>query len=251
MKMKTHNVRHIPVLEGERLYGIVSMRDLIHFYQNKLESAYNEARREIENLKRLVSVSNGEKIETLIQEVEKYKELSLTDHLTGLYNKRYFVSRLVEEVARAQRHRGQLSVIFCDIDYFKRVNDRFGHHWGDEVLRETARILSGAVTEMHIMSRLRKSDIIARYGGEEFVAILPETGREGAAIAAEKMREVIAGHVFLLDGEELHITMSFGVAELSLDDPDHNEIIKNADYAMYKAKNEGRNRIGVYPPTDD
>ncbi|MBN1835128.1 MAG: GGDEF domain-containing protein [Spirochaetales bacterium] len=247
MKMKTHGVRHIPVLENDRLFGIVSMRDLIHFYQNKLEGAYNEARREIENLKRLVSVPDGEKIETLIQEVEKYKELSLTDHLTGLYNKRYFVGRLTEEVARAKRHRGVLSVIFCDIDYFKRINDRFGHHWGDEVLRETAQILSGAVTELHVMSRLRKSDIIARYGGEEFVAILPETGKEGAAVAAEKMRRSIADHTYQVSGEQVHITMSFGVAELSAEDPDPNEIIKNADYAMYKAKNSGRNRVGVYP----
>ena len=104
------------------------------------------------------------------------------------------------------------------------------------------------MTELHIISRLRKSDIIARYGGEEFVAILPETGREGAAIAAEKMRQAIADHTFRLDGEDAHITMSFGVAELSEEDRDHNEIIKNADYAMYKAKNGGRNQVGVYPP---
>jgi diguanylate cyclase (GGDEF)-like protein len=247
MKMKTYNIRHIPVLDGGKLYGIVSMRDLIHFYQNKLESAYHEARREIKNLRRLVAVSNGEKIENLIQEVEKYRELSLTDHLTGLYNKRYFLARLIEEMARARRHHGQLSVVFCDIDYFKRINDRFGHPSGDEVLRETARILSGTVTKLHILSRLRKSDIIARYGGEEFVVILPETGREGAVVAAEKMRKTIADYPFRIEAEEVHITMSFGVAEISPQDRDHNEVIKNADFAMYQAKNGGRNRVCVYP----
>jgi diguanylate cyclase (GGDEF)-like protein len=246
--MKTYNIRHIPVLDGERLFGIVSMRDLVHFYQNKLESAYHEARREIENLRKLVAVSNGEKIENLIQEVEKYRELSLTDHLTGLYNKRYFVARLIEETARARRHKGQLSVVFCDIDYFKRINDRFGHPAGDEVLRETARILSGTVTELHVISRLRKSDIIARYGGEEFVVILPETGSEGAAVAAEKIRKTIAEYPFKIGNDEVHITMSFGVAEMSSDELDHNHVIKNADFAMYQAKNGGRNKVCVHPP---
>ena len=176
MKMKTHDVRHIPILDGEKLVGIVSMRDLIHHYQNKLETAFNEARREIDDLKKLVSVADGEKIETLIKEVQKYKELSLTDYLTGLFNKRYFQARIVEEVTRAKRSSYELSLIFCDIDYFKRINDRFGHQVGDEVLRETARILSGGTDQLNIISRLRKSDIIARYGGEEFVIILPETG---------------------------------------------------------------------------
>ena len=250
MKMKTHNIRHIPVLNGERIHGIVSMRDLIHFYQNKLEAGYNEARREIENLKHLVAGSNGKKIQALIQEIEKYRELSLTDELTGLYNKRYFVARLAEEVARARRHGAQLSVVFCDIDYFKRINDRFGHHWGDEALRETARLLAGTVTELHVISRLRKSDIVARYGGEEFVVILPETGKQGAAVAAEKMRKAIAEHPFRLEGQEVHMTMSFGVAELSAGDPDHTALIKNADCAMYEAKNGGRDRVGVFPPGD-
>jgi diguanylate cyclase (GGDEF)-like protein len=251
MKMKTHDVRHIPILEDKKLVGIVSMRDLIHHYQNKLETSYNEARREIEDLKKLVSVANSDKIETLIKEVQKYKELSLTDHLTGLFNKRYFHTRLVEEVTRAKRSSYEISLIFCDIDYFKRVNDRFGHHMGDEVLRKMAQILRGGVDELNIISRLRKSDIIARYGGEEFVIILPETGKQGAAIAAERLRQEVENYTFRLDGEDVHITMSFGVAELSPEDKDHTEIIKNADYAMYKAKNSGRNRVIAYPSDED
>jgi len=181
MKMKTHDVRHIPILEDKKLVGIVSMRDLIHHYQNKLETAYNEARQEIEDLKKLVSVAKSDKIETLIKEVQKYKELSLTDHLTGLFNKRYFQTRLVEEVTRARRSSYDISLIFCDIDYFKRVNDRFGHHIGDEVLRKAAQILRGGVDELNIISRLRKSDIIARYGGEEFVIIGQRARADGFA----------------------------------------------------------------------
>lgn len=251
MKMKTHDVRHIPILDGEQLVGIVSMRDLIHHYQNRLETAFNEARQEIDDLKKLVSVAEGEKIETLIQEVQRYKELSLTDYLTGLFNKRYFQTRFVEEVTRARRSSYDLSLIFCDIDYFKRINDRFGHHIGDEVLRTTAQILSGSIDELNIISRLRKSDIIARYGGEEFVVILPETGKTGAAIAAERLRKKIEKYTFTLHGEKVHITMSFGVAELAPTDKDHTEIIKNADYAMYKAKNSGRNRVVVYPAEEN
>ena len=251
MKMKTHDVRHIPILDGERLVGIVSMRDLIHHYQNTLETAFNDARQEIEDLKKLMTVADGEKIGTLIQELQKYKELSLTDYLTGLFNKRYFQTRFIEEVTRAKRSSYDLSLIFCDIDYFKRINDRFGHHIGDEVLRIIAQILSGSIDQLNIISRLRKSDIIARYGGEEFVVILPETGKQGAVIAAERLRTEIGNYTFRLGGEKVHITMSFGVAELSPTDKDHTEIIKNADYAMYKAKNSGRNRVAVYPGEED
>jgi diguanylate cyclase (GGDEF)-like protein len=246
-KMKAHNVRHIPILDNNKVVGIVSMRDLLRFYQNQLEAAFNEARQENENLKKLVAVSDEHRIAVLLKEIQKYKELSLTDHLTGLFNKRYFQSRLVEEVTRARRANFDLSLIFCDIDFFKRINDRFGHHRGDEVLRTTAQLLSGAIDELDIISRLRKSDIIARYGGEEFVIILPETGRQGATAAAERLRKVIEEYTYLLDGENVRITMSFGVAGLTANNGDHTEIIKNADMAMYKAKNNGRNQVVVYP----
>jgi diguanylate cyclase (GGDEF)-like protein len=247
MKMKTHNIRHIPVLDGKRLAGIVSMRDLLHFYQNKLESAFNDARRELESLRQMVSYSSSEKLETLVQEINRYRELSLTDELTGLFNKRYFLARLTEEIARARRHNGRLALIFCDIDRFKNVNDNYGHPVGDEVLRQTAGVLTGTMDELNVISRLRKSDIVARYGGEEFVVILPETGREGAAIAAEKMRRAIEEHPFVVDNLELRLTMSFGVAELVEEDQDQSGLINNADYAMYRAKNNGRNKVVAYP----
>lgn len=248
IKMKTHGVRHIPVLDGQRLVGIVSMRDLIHFYQNRLETAFNEARQEIDNLKRLVNIAENEKIDTLVREIQMYRELSLTDHLTGLFNKRYFQARLEEETARAARYGEPLSLIFGDIDHFKTVNDRFGHPVGDDVLRQTARLLSGAMDELHVISRLRKSDIIARYGGEEFVVILPETGSRGAAVAAEKLRRVVEEHPYRVDGESLSLTMSFGVAEMDGQAKAAEAIIRNADWAMYQAKEGGRNRVVVFAP---
>jgi diguanylate cyclase (GGDEF)-like protein len=247
MKMKTHNIRHIPVLDGDELAGIVSMRDLLHFYQNKLETAFNDARRELENLRQMASYSSSEKLETLVQEINRYRELSLTDELTGLFNKRYFMARLTEEIARAKRHKCRLALVFGDIDRFKSINDNHGHTAGDEVLRQTARMLTGAMDELNIISRLRKSDIVARYGGEEFVVIMPETSREGAAIAAEKMRRAIEENPFAVNGAVLRLTMSFGVAEMAENDDDHAGLINNADYAMYRAKNAGRNRVVAYP----
>jgi len=246
LTMKRHGVRHVPILEGRRPVAIASMRDLIHFYQNRLETAFNEARLEIENLKRLVNIAENDKVDTLVREIQVYRELSLTDYLTGLYNKRYFQARLDEETSRAARYGGELALIFGDIDHFKAVNDRFGHPMGDEVLRQTARLLSGAMDELHVISRLRKSDIIARYGGEEFVVILPETGKAGAAVAAEKLRQVIEGHPYRADGETLRLTMSFGVAELTSGTKASETIIRNADWAMYQAKEEGRNRVVVF-----
>lgn len=247
MKMKTHNIRHIPVLDGKRLAGIVSMRDLLHFYQNKLEGDFNDARRELDSLRQMVNYSASERLQTLVQEINRYRELSLTDELTGLFNKRYFMARLSEEIARARRYNAKLALIFCDIDRFKSVNDENGHAVGDEVLRQTARVLTGAMDELNVISRLRKSDIVARYGGEEFVVILPETDCRGAAVAAEKMRLAVEEHLFQVDHLELRLTMSFGVAELADGDKDHTGLINNADYAMYRAKNTGRNKVVAYP----
>lgn len=246
MLMKINSIRHIPILDGEKLVGIVSIRDLTHFYQNRLESEFADARERIEDMKKLVRLSAEDVLESLFSEINKYKELSLTDHLTGLYNKRYFMMRLQEETSRAIRHKSELSLIFCDIDHFKSINDNYGHHHGDVVLRQVGEILAGGMGELKVVSRLRKSDIIARYGGEEFVVILPETPPENAAIAAEKMRKVIEDYSFDTGGEDVHITMSFGVAGVNETVKDAADLVKNADHAMYKAKNNGRNRVEIF-----
>jgi len=246
MLMRVNGIRHIPILDGKKIVGIVSVRDLIHYYQNKLESEFAEARDRIETMKRLVKLSAEEVLESLFTEINKYKELSLTDHLTGLYNKRYFLMRLQEETARAQRYKQDLSLIFCDIDHFKAINDNYGHQNGDTILREVGTLLSGGMGELKVVSRLRKSDIVARYGGEEFVVILPETSAEHAAIAAEKMRNALEQNTFVIDSKEIKVTMSFGVAGLKEGIRDAEDLIQRADHAMYKAKESGRNRVEVY-----
>jgi diguanylate cyclase (GGDEF)-like protein len=250
-KMKAHNIRHIPIMDEERIVGIVSMRDLVHFYQNKLETAFLDAQRQIESLNEMLELSSNERLNALVKEIDRYRQLSLTDPLTGLYNQRYFQSRLKEEVTRASRHGVELSLVFCDIDHFKRVNDEYGHHNGDEVLKQTADLLRGVVDELYVVSRLRKSDIVARYGGEEFVIILPETGLRGAVVAAEKIRKLIENHVYRVTEEQIHVTMSFGVAEITETAQDAAQLIKNADYAMYKAKQKGRNRVEVFSSEDE
>ena len=246
MLMRINSIRHIPTLNGEDLVGVVSIRDLIHFYLNKLESEVADARERIESMQKLVKLSAEDVLESLFSEIDKYKELSLTDQLTGLYNKRYFLMRLQEETARARRHKQDLSLIFCDIDHFKTINDNYGHHHGDIILRRVGELLVGGMGDLKIVSRLRKSDIIARYGGEEFVVILPETNVKNACVAAEKMRSAIDSHTFRVEKNEINISMSFGVA--GLDDEVHvgEDLIRNADSAMYRAKESGRNCVEVY-----
>ncbi len=246
MLMQINGVRHMPILDRDKLVGVVSIKDLSHFYQNRLESDFAEARDRIDSMKKLVNLSAEDVLESLFSEINKYKELSLTDHLTGLYNKRYFLMRLEEEAARAIRHRKTLSLIFCDIDHFKNINDNYGHHHGDEILKQVGEILSGGMGELKVVSRLRKSDIVARYGGEEFVAILPETSAQHAATVAEKIRNVLESHAFMIETDEIRVTMSFGVAGLDKDMKDWDDLIRNADHAMYRAKERGRNRVEVF-----
>jgi diguanylate cyclase (GGDEF)-like protein len=246
MKMKVNNIRHIPIMDGEALVGIVSLRDLTQSYQYKIESDLLIARKEIQELQGLAKGTDNEKIKSLIAQIRNLEELSLTDFLTGLYNARYFQIRLEEEIARAERYHSRFSLIFGDIDLFKLINDRFGHKYGDEVLKQIARILIESVGGIRIISRLRKSDIVARYGGEEFVIILPETSKKEAVKAAERIRKSLEVYPFKYSNEDIKITMSFGVAEYLEDAKDDADLILKADQAMYKAKNNGRNKVEAY-----
>ncbi len=176
--------------------------------------------------------------EKLSEEHRKLKKLAITDYLTGVYNIRYFYHRLEEEFSRAQRYGHPLSCIMMDIDYFKSVNDRFGHKTGDAVLREFAQL---------VKRHTRRSDVFARYGGEEFIMLLPHTPLDGAQKEAERLRKYIREHQFKgLRGQR--ITASFGVScwpVHKVKTPD--DLINYADQALFMAKNEGRDRIVVFP----
>jgi diguanylate cyclase (GGDEF)-like protein len=158
-----------------------------------------------------------------------------TDELTSLPNRRVLFELLAREIDRARRGEAKLSVVFVDIDRFKRINDRHGHQVGDVVLREAAAVLRGG---------LRTYDLVGRYGGEEFVMVLPDTGAfEGHAVA-ERIRERVAASVF---AGGVRITISLGVAELGKG-MDADRLLKAADMAVYRAKRAGRNRSDLSPP---
>ena len=156
------------------------------------------------------------------------------DSLSGLWNRRYFDQRLQQEWSEARRHGRSLSLIMCDVDRFKRLNDQFGHPFGDQVIERVAQILSGG----------RGSDITCRYGGEEFGVILPSTAAERALEVAERHRVAIESHTWS-GHDDVIVTSSFGVADLKSlpTDAGMEQLVQAADMALYRAKQSGRNRV--------
>jgi diguanylate cyclase (GGDEF)-like protein len=245
LKMYANNIRHVPVLKNEKLVGVVSIRDLLRFYQNNAEEELQDARGKLLEAQKMLQLSQNDQILELMERVKTLEEMSLTDHLTGLYNSRYFDKRLTEELGRAKRYGQYLSLIFCDIDFFKKINDTHGHKTGDAVLTALGHIFASEIGSAEMLSRLRKSDIVARYGGEEFVIILPQTTKDGGITTAERIRSVIERSTFSTEkGESMgNITLSFGVSEFPSDAQAVEDLIVKADSAMYAAKNSGRNSV--------
>lgn len=173
--------------------------------------------------------------EELRQDKLKLEELSITDGLTGLYNRRHMESKLEEEITRANRFRHPLSLIFMDIDHFKNYNDSYGHQEGDNVLRGLA--------ETILRVTRKKIDIACRYGGEEFVVILPESNGEQAVAVAERINKDFSQLGFTPGGvvEPVYITFSAGVSTVNAEGGVN--LLKRADQAMYQAKSMGRNRV--------
>ncbi|MGE3961490.1 MAG: GGDEF domain-containing protein [Dehalococcoidia bacterium] len=170
--------------------------------------------------------------------------LARTDALTGIANRRAYFDLLGIEFRRSRRYGRELSVLMLDLDHFKGVNDRWGHPFGDHVLRQTAAVVTANV---------RESDILGRYGGEEFALALPETGEEAALAVGEKLRAAVEAHEFRTEttpppGEAaVRLTISIGVASLPIEaDQDEVELIGRADQALYEAKRTGRNRVIAY-----
>lgn len=161
---------------------------------------------------------------------EELQHMAVTDGLTKVYNRRYAMGRLKEEIERAHRYNHALSIVMIDLDNFKLVNDCYGHQVGDDVLVKTTRAC---------YDLLRSSDVLSRFGGEEFMIILPESNYEEAMLAAEKIRAEIEALTF--DQKDLKITISAGVNELK--DQSLNNLIRIADENLYKAKNSGKNCI--------
>lgn len=202
---------------GLALSTIIWRTNVITIIQNKLISRQNE---ELEK--------KNSQLEHMVR----------TDMLTGLYNRMRFTEFVEIEAARIKRTGESSSLIFMDLDHFKRVNDNYGHPSGDTVLKWIAGIIKG---------QLRSTDILARFGGEEFAILLPDTSVEGAYKAAEKIRIAIERCIFPGKLENLKMTASFGIAPLNNDDIDSfHSAYKKADAALYRAKQGGRNRIELF-----
>lgn len=167
---------------------------------------------------------------------ERLKEIAVRDGLTGLFNHRYFQEILAKEVSRAARHERDLSLLFLDVDDFKKYNDTYGHQIGDTLLKQLSQIIMGA---------MREGDLVARYGGEEFVVILPETDKVYAIQVAEKLLKLVEDHPFR--GEESQptgkVTISLGVSSWGEDCRTAANLIQSADQALYLAKGDGKNCI--------
>ncbi len=162
-------------------------------------------------------------------------ELATTDSLTGLYLRRYFEVRLQEEMVRVRRYGRFLSLLMLDIDFFKRINDTYGHQQGDKVLQGLASILTTSIR--------RDIDLSCRYGGEEFILLLPDTEIDGAYVLAERIRKRCAQTYFqTLKGKPLSITVSIGIIEMSkTTDVSKDELLRRVDNTLYVAKQSGRN----------
>lgn len=175
---------------------------------------------------------------------KKLMSLATKDPLTTLYNRRFLYETLEKELKRCRRFKESLSVIMLDIDFFKKINDNYGHLAGDYVLKSVGFI---------ILQNIRGIDIAARYGGEEFCCILPETDIKGAYILAQRIRKAVEENIFIYNDLEIHVTLSAGISEADFDEVKSEEdiynrdiVLKKADDALFEAKNNGRNRVACF-----
>lgn len=220
-----------------------SMVERLHTTHSELKQKETELTRINEELRR--EIASRIMVEEALRDSEEgFRLLAIIDPLTGIYNRRHFQELAEREIVRSSRLSHTLCLVMFDIDFFKQVNDRFGHDSGDLVLREVSKVTNAAI---------RASDIFARYGGEEFVLLLPDTTLGKGKVLADRIRKKLAVDPITLKGCPLTITASFGVARHraheSSDPPAavYEQLISRADEALYAAKNSGRNRVCCFP----
>lgn len=178
------------------------------------------------------------RLERMVQDrTAEIERISKTDKLTGLFNRCALEEQLLMEFKRARRYQHELSLIVVDLDYFKQVNDRYGHLAGDAVLSEIGQ---------RLRQKLRETDFIGRFGGEEFVVILPETELRDALYIGDELRRLVAAEPVQIDSGAVLVTVSLGVASMGPEHHDYKGIFAQADYALYHAKNSGRNRVTYF-----
>lgn len=226
-KIKEDSLRNDELLlqKNAELLGVKSLLMTTLEVQREL----NAKKKELEEINKKLAAKN----------VELYRS-TIIDELTQVYSRSHLMKLIEGECGKSQRHNYCFSCIIIDIDYFKNFNDTYGHLTGDVVLRETAQLLQ---------AHIRKEDILGRYGGEEFVLILPHMNSSEARVAAEKLRRTVEEEVFSVEGKELQVTISLGVADNCYESLyTGKRLIHLADMALYQAKDGGRNRVAVYHP---
>lgn len=198
----------------------------------ELKKSREELMRYTQQMEELIKEIN-QKNEQLKEAYDNISRAAMTDLLTGLPNRRYMIEKIKDEMARFKRYGRVFSFILGDIDFFKKINDRFGHECGDYVLKAIAELMK---------SKLREQDIVCRWGGEEFLLLLPETDLNGALAIAERLRKGIEALKMVYEGSSVKVTITMGVAVFSKDSG-VDEAIKKADDALYIGKGKGRNCI--------
>ena len=219
---------YYPLILEDRVIGTITVQS---YHPNSYTDVHLDAIRILASYI-AIALNNSQQSEALKKAVNELELFSKTDPLTELYNRRYISEKINEECNRYKRNPHHFSIIITDIDFFKAVNDSYGHDCGDFVLKELSELLRGL---------LRKQDYIARWGGEEFLILLTQTDACSAAVMAERLRKKVMKHVFRYEEHEINITMTFGISEYN-SEPNMDATIKRADRALYRGKDTGRNK---------
>lgn len=203
-------------------------------FMGEFANAFNDMARQLESARK-----------ELLDSEERYRTLAATDHLTGLYTRRFFFETAMKEFYKAERASSTVAIVMLDLDLFKITNDVHGHAAGDAVLKEVSE---------RLVDSLRRSDTACRFGGEEFIIALPETSIEQARQIAERIRGAIKQRSIIHGRHAMDITASFGISQFQgtgsdriISEKDIDQAISQADKALYKAKNSGRNAVAIYP----
>ena len=219
----------VPMMVGGQILGIVQFLFLFVNSSEREEHFKNSLRRARQYLNEALPVLHAKRL------AENLHQMAILDTLTGLYNRRFLEGNINPIIAGIQRRESNMAILMCDMDYFKKVNDEYGHESGDNVLKALAHILQNTV---------RATDLVIRYGGEEFLILLIDCHSGGLAEQiAEKIRSKVESHQFRIEGSALRKTLSIGISEFPNDTAAFWEAVKFADVALYRAKEEGRNRV--------